>query len=179
MKNSSNDERLSKSSRFKSPAFIKKVGGKSLSGQAVLELLQAVLDRGVPFRFYAKGQSMDPFIRNGDIITISPFSGAIPRIGDIVAFVHPESGKLIVHRVIRKMDESFLTRGDGLQHSDGTIPMTNIIGFVAKVERNGRKVVFGLGLERLLIAFLSRKQFIVPIWEVVRKFIRPDSGNKR
>ena len=180
VKNSSSDKRLSKSRGFEHPTFTKKAGSMPLSGQALLELLQAVLDKGAQFRFCAKGHSMDPFIQDGDIITISLLSGVLPRLGDIMAFVHPEKRKLIVHRVIRKMDGSFLTCGDGMRHNDGVVPVENILGYVTKVERNGKEVLFCLGPERLLIAFLSRRKILVPLWSMVRKFLRPtpeDNGS--
>ena len=134
------DKRSLKSKAFEHPTFIRKAGGISLSGQAFLDLLQAVLDKRMQFRFRAKGHSMNPFIQDGDIITISPLSGDLPHIGDIVAFIHPEKGKLIVHRVIRKMDGSFLTRGDGLQWDDGNVPIENILGYVTRIERNKEEI---------------------------------------
>ena len=51
------------------PAVFSVKGGElSLSGQALLELTQTVLARGALFRFCAKGLSMYPFIKDGDLI---------------------------------------------------------------------------------------------------------------
>ncbi|MEA3438827.1 MAG: hypothetical protein U9R58_00935 [Chloroflexota bacterium] len=44
----------------------------ALSGEALRELMREVLSKGVPVRFRARGWSMEPFIRNGDLICVSP-----------------------------------------------------------------------------------------------------------
>ena len=134
----------------------------SLSGPALLELVREVLAKGVPFRFRAKGWSMSPFIRDGDVILIAPFSNTRPRLGDVVAVNHPETGRLVVHRVIGKNHQSCLIQGDNLSgENDGWVPMEKIMGRVTRVERNGKKVWLGLGLERYGIAFFSRIGLLV------------------
>ena len=52
---------------------------------ALVDLLQAVTERGIAFRVQAPGFSMYPFIRNMDTITISPLPAVGPRTGDVVA----------------------------------------------------------------------------------------------
>ena len=71
--------------------FILKGSDLPLSGRALVDLLSAVLNKGVPVRFQAKGFSMSPFIKNNDVVTISPWQGTRPGLGDIIAFVHPET----------------------------------------------------------------------------------------
>ena len=97
------------------PSLLRRKGDElSLSGPAFVELIRAVLDRGVPFRFKAKGLSMHPFIRHGDVITITPLSENLPRYGDVVAFVRPRTFALVVHRVVGKRDGAFLIKGDNV-----------------------------------------------------------------
>jgi signal peptidase I len=115
----------------------KKDGGISLSGNAVLALLSAVHEKGAGFRFRAPGISMYPTIRDGDIITLSPLNGIKPVTGDIVGFRHPDTGKLIVHRIIKISSDSFLAKGDNSRDTDGVTPILNILGVVTSVERNG------------------------------------------
>jgi hypothetical protein len=83
-------------------SYIQYGGEGTISNRALSELLQAVLDKGMPFRFRAPGFSMSPFIRDGDVITISRLSGDSPGQGTVVAFSQPKTGKLIVHRVVVK-----------------------------------------------------------------------------
>jgi signal peptidase I len=108
----------------------------SLSGTAVAALLSAVHEKGADFRFKASGWSMFPIIRHGDFITLSPPEDIKPVCGDVLAFCHPESGKLIIHRVIEVSQESFLAKGDNSLDPDGLIPNANVLGVVTRVERN-------------------------------------------
>lgn len=145
-----------------SPALFVRGGEElPLSGPALLELLRAVLDKGKPFRFRANGSSMSPFIHNGDIITVSPLAGILPRPGDIVAFIHPLNNKLIVHRVVSRNSITWLVQGDNAPEPDGLFPTANLLGRVTRIERRGRRIFFGLGLERFLIAWLARHGWLL------------------
>jgi len=165
-------------SRKPEPASFAIDGGElSLPEPALIELLRAVLGRGRAFRFRAAGSSMCPFIRNGDVIVVAPFpSGALPRLGQIVAFVQPSTRNLVVHRVIAKRGRSFLLKGDNMSLADGLIPAANVLGYVASVERDGQGTWISLESERLLIAFLSRTMplfsFLAPVWRRVQRFGR-------
>lgn len=146
-----------KSQGVKPELFIKKGGELSLPGPAFVKLVRAVLDKGALFRFRAKGFSMSPFIEDGDVLTLTSLAGTSPRCGDVVAFRRPQTGKLIIHRVVEKRGTSYLIRGDNSPEGDGLVPKANILGYVTKVERDGKKVFLGLGPERFLIAFLIRR----------------------
>ncbi len=133
------------------PACSKERAELTLSGRALIELASAVLGRGVPIRFRAKGSSMVPFIRDGDIVTISPL-GALPRhVGDVVAFAHPRTGNLVVHRILAERAEGWLIRGDDCGAPDGMISRTSLLGRVTAVERNGKAVRYMPSPERYLI----------------------------
>lgn len=132
-----------------------------------VELLKAVLEQGKPFRFRAPGFSMYPCIRNNDIITVAPLPGNRPCPGDIVAFIHPDTGKLTVHRVVKKEENAYLVRGDNSVKPDGIVPRANILGFVTRVERHGRDVRAGLGFERRLIAILSSNGLLLDTFRAI------------
>ena len=132
----------------------------SLSGEAMTGLLQAVLDRRVPFKFKARGFSMSPFIRNGDVVTISPLLDYSIGFGKSAAFIHPQTGKLVIHRIVGQNGSRYLIKGDRSTEADGLIPRKNILGAVTRVERGDRKVRIGMGLERYIIVFLSRTRIL-------------------
>jgi hypothetical protein len=110
----------------------------SLPGTALLELLRAVHEKGAAFRFKAAGLSMTPAICNNDVITISALQDISPFVGEVVAFRHPRTGRLLVHRVVRKKKGTFFIRGDRLRCTDSHIPGENILGVVTAVERQDR-----------------------------------------
>jgi hypothetical protein len=91
----------------------------------------------------------------------------------VAAFCHPETLKLVVHRVLARLDGGYLLRGDNSPTSDGVIPSEAVLGLVTRVERHGRKVHFGGGLARLLIAFLSRRNLLQPVIFGARQALRP------
>jgi len=151
-------------------------GELSLSSPALIELMRGVLDKEVPFRFQAKGFSMSPFIKNGDVITVETLPDGAPRLGHIVAFRHPGSGRLVVHRVVGRKGGAYLIKGDAAPEGDGLVPADNILALVTKVEREGQPVRLGIGPARLLIAFLTRSglflRLVIPAWLLVRPITR-------
>jgi signal peptidase I len=150
--------------------FVRKGEEFPLSGAALTGLLKAVLAKGASLRFRAKGFSMSPFIKDGDVITVSPLQNTLLRIGDIVAFIHPETGKLIVHRLVKRIDNSYFITGDNILQRDDLIPKKNILGRVTKLERANKRIFLGLGPERHLIALSSRKK-LLSLMLSLRRFI--------
>lgn len=135
----------------------------TISGSELDLLLCDVIARGKSFRFRAWGFSMSPFIRNGDVITISPKTFRRLLIGDIAAIRHPQSRKIVVHRIIRREVNAYLVQGDNSFEPDGLVPEAGVIGIVTKIERGDRRVVLSLGPERRLIAFLIKMGWLQPI----------------
>jgi signal peptidase I len=136
----------------------------SISGSDLAALMEAVLAKDGTFRFTASGSSMAPFIQTGDMVTISPLRKGRVGLGTVVAFKHPVGGHLVIHRVVGVAHGTFLIKGDNTPHrSDGWIPSGCLIGRVLEITRDGRRVWLGLGVERYLIAFFSRWQWLIPL----------------
>jgi hypothetical protein len=149
----------------------------SLGSRPFKELLIEVLHKGAAFRFRAKGFSMSPFIKDTDVITVAPLSGDKPHFGDVVAFINPRTEELVIHRVIGKRDNlHFFIRGDNLPTHRHLVTISQILGRVERVERDGRAVALGLGPEKVLIALLSRRRLLLPVllplWRIIRPFLR-------
>ena len=114
--------------RVKPRLIIKKRSEWPLSGEAISELMKAVLEKGRSFRFRAKGISMFPFLREGDQVTFVSVRGRKVQIGDIVSFIHPESKKFTVHRIIKRVGNQLLIKGDNNPGPDGLIPEGRYFG---------------------------------------------------
>ncbi len=147
-------------------------GELGLSGPALALLMQAVLERGVPFRFRAGGTSMSPFIRDGDVLTIAPARLADTGPGDVVAFTRPGREALVVHRLLKRSEDQFSTRGDNAGEDDGVFEAARLLGQVVRVERGGRRVAIGMGLERHAIALLALKNALRPALLTLAKLKR-------
>ena len=147
-----------------------------LSGPALVQLLRAVLGKGVPVRFRAKGFSMSPFIKNEDVVTLSPLKDASPSVGDVIALVPQGTDKLCVHRVVGKKGDLWVTKGDNSSEADESVPIESILGFATRVERDGKEVFLGLGPERFLIAFLGGRglllPLLLPVWKLLRVIVK-------
>jgi ribosomal protein S18 acetylase RimI-like enzyme len=152
-------------------SFVTEIEGASISGALLRELARTRLAHGKPFRFTAHGYSMLPFIQDGDMVTLAPFAGA-PQVGEVVALIHPEHHRLIVHRLVQETPGGFVLQGDNIAQPDGAFAATHLLGRVVRVERNGRAVSGGLGAGRAAIAFLSRQRILAALkaaWYLPRR----------
>ncbi len=143
-------------------------GAYALSGGGLLELMSATLARDTRFRFTARGFSMDPFVRDGDVLTIAPLRRR-PGLGRVVAVRDPATGRLVVHRVVAHVSGGVLVRGDGAGQADGVAGPGDVLGLVVAVERRGRHVRLGCGPERLPLSALSRAGLLVPVVAAARR----------
>ena len=103
-------------------------------------LADEVLSKGDNLRFRARGISMQPFIRDGDILEIQPNAGVQFRTTDIVLCKSPK-GHLVAHRVIGTEIENgrgvLIIQGDALGQPDGNIDPGEVLGRVVAVIRDG------------------------------------------
>lgn len=147
---------------YQSARYAAFAGVQALSAEALADLLPAVLARGVPFRFEARGVSMTPFIRDADVVTVTRPAGR-PRLGEVVAVPEPGGGGIVVHRVVARHHGACTVRADNCDRADGDVPYPDILGVVTCVERRTRRIRLGLGPERVAIALLSRSALLKPL----------------
>jgi len=127
-----------------------------LSGSGMAGLIAAALEKGKHFKFMVTGFSMSPFIKNGDVAVISPFKHRHMGVGDVVACLDKNSQKLMVHRVIGKKNTMVYLKGDNTLTEDLPVHKDQVLGYVSKLERNGKNITFSLGPGKRMIALLSR-----------------------
>ncbi|NIN64701.1 MAG: hypothetical protein GTO63_08375 [Anaerolineae bacterium] len=139
------------------------------SRDELAELMRAVIGKGRLFRFQAKGTSMSPFIKDGDVLSLSAIPAHGPRVGNVVAALLEPDGRLVVHRIAAGSANRLTIVGDNSPDQDGYADETAILAKVVRIERNGRRVALGLGPERRLIAFLSRRGWLYPLLNWVRR----------
>jgi signal peptidase I len=137
-----------------------------LGGQDFAALAGEILGRGEALRFRAKGASMRPFIRDGDLVEVRPIGATSVRRGDVVLF-RAEGGRALAHRVVRVVGddrrEALVTKGDSITWCDGPISREQVLGRVVAVERDGRRIGLGGGLQRIVgLLWMG-------LWPVVRR----------
>ncbi len=87
---------------------------------------------------------MFPFIKDGDILTISPYKGLNPEIGDIAAFFNSITNKLTIHRIIGIADKKYMAKGDCCFRNDGYQMKHHLIGTVTDIKGSSNKAIFSI-----------------------------------
>jgi signal peptidase I len=116
---------------------------RKLSGTEFSGLVAEILGAGDRVRFQAKGESMRPFLLDGDLLEVVP--AAVEEIvrGDVV-LIRRNIGGLIAHRVVnrKKLDgiPTFLIKGDNCFQPDGWFGPENILGRAEFLERGEQRI---------------------------------------
>ena len=128
------------------------------SGHEFTDLSKDILLKGGSVRFRAKGASMYPLIRDGEVILIEPADISRVRYADML-FCHDRDGKPVVHRVIKRCKKdgkiSIVTKGDHSSSSDGCIFPEEIIGRVSAIEKADNVIRVDKGVWRLANVFYA------------------------
>jgi hypothetical protein len=122
-------------------------------------LAQELFARGNCVRFKASGNSMHPFVRDGDVLLVEPASAEKLRVGDI-AFCRRPWGSYVVHRVVNRAGTTLVTRGDNLSYCDEPVPGEQVLGRVVQIESRRRLVLSGWPGRELacLLGLLARSR---------------------
>ncbi len=126
-------------------------------------LAAEILESGHSLRFRARGASMRPFLRDGDLLHVQPVSLPAIRRGDVV--LCRAGDHLVAHRVINIRREHgqfiLIVQGDALAYPDGRIFPDQVLGRVVTVERDGRPIRMDTLLQRHLgLAWMTLAPFI-------------------
>lgn len=122
-----------------------------------------LLEAGLQIRFQARGASMSPAIRDGEVVHVKAASASSLRTRDIVLV--KDAHGLRLHRLIRVdfKNDAFVTRGDCGQQDDPMVRSDQILGVaVAKEVRVGGGVVTARfsGWCGPLLRWVARGQFL-------------------
>lgn len=127
---------------------------RTVTGLAAQRVVLELLRTGRAVRFTATGHSMSPTIRSGDCLGVEPLRGRA-ALGSVLAC--ESGGRLLVHRLVGWEGDRAVSRGDASPTTDVPVAEGSVLGIVSRIERGGRPVRLGLGRERLVIAWLSRR----------------------
>lgn len=119
-----------------------------------------------------EGSSMAPFLKTSDILYLSCYKGDNMKCGDVIAFRPPDSGDIIIHRIISIANRGIRTRGDNSNHVDNwNLNADHIIGRVVQTKRGNRLRTVHGGLQGYSCALLVR--FIRSTGSMIFYFLRP------
>ncbi|PYX68111.1 MAG: hypothetical protein DMG78_26085, partial [Acidobacteria bacterium] len=106
------------------------------------EVVRPLLEQGLNVRFQARGASMSPAIRDGEVVEVTPVMVTKLRKDDIVLAKSHAGFRL--HRIVAAdpSKDVFITRGDCGQQDDPALKAEQILGLArAKEVRVGRNIV--------------------------------------
>jgi signal peptidase len=91
------------------------------------------------------GPSMNPTLKTGDRLHITPYDGQTIQRGDVVVFIPPAGDSKIIHRVVVIDSRGIRTRGDNCTDVDPWIlNPEQILGRVVRARRRNKRLrVFG------------------------------------
>ena len=126
-------------------------GVLACDGQDFESLSSQILGSGRRLRFQARGSSMYPFVKDGDVLLIEPVDPSQTQIGD-AAFYRDEQGRIVVHRVVgtrEKDGERTLTiRGDAVRGGASQVLASQVLGRVIAIERGVEEIRLDGGFRR-------------------------------
>jgi SynChlorMet cassette protein ScmC len=77
------------------------------------------------------GTSMNPILREPELLEVAPYKEQAPAIGDIICFFDHEQDVQVIHRIIGVTPGGFRTQGDNTQVMDNfPVPQEDIAGKV-------------------------------------------------
>ena len=97
-------------------------------GREWLPLLREALAQGERFCWRLRGTSMRPTLPPGCRIEIGPLPAAA-RVGDVIVFAC--DGELVAHRLVRRVQDAWITQGDGRIGPDQPLGPSQVLGVVA------------------------------------------------
>lgn len=116
---------------------------------AFAQLATTLLRGGHALRFRAAGRSMQPTIRDGDMLTAIPVAARACRRGDVLLCL-ASGGGVVAHRLLRRRRSRgevrlLGLRGDAACGAIDWIPPESVLGRIAHGERgNARRRLDGL-----------------------------------
>jgi signal peptidase I len=97
------------------------------------------LREGARVRFTATGNSMRPFLHDGDIVELVPLDRSGPDVGQIVLVSRDESS-YVLHRVVRILGDRIFLAGDAHGYWKEPFSRESLLGRVVALQR-GQRVI--------------------------------------
>ncbi len=128
-------------------------------------LIQEALEQGKEAKFNVYGHSMEPFIYNGENVTL--VKDKEYKKNDIILY-RRTNGQFVLHRIYKVKKDGFVLLGDHQTFKEYPIYEKQIIGKVISYERKG-KVKYLKGFKYHLFLLFWRRLILR---KVILKFMR-------
>ncbi len=103
-----------------------------------LPLMEASFEAGAPFRFFPRGTSMLPMLRQGvDQVSIVSVESRRPQVGEVLLY-RRSTGAFVLHRAVGKDGGGFICCGDNQTFLERGVQESAVIGVLEGYFRDGR-----------------------------------------
>jgi signal peptidase I len=123
--------------------------------EACCDLVADVARASGRVQLEVNGFSMVPALWPGDLLTVRNCCPYELAPNSLIVFQQDQ--QLIVHRLIRRVGDQIVTRGDARRRLDKPVEAGQIVGRVESVMRNGRPVDFRNSLRQQLVSVCLRR----------------------
>lgn len=142
---------------------------KKVKSAEMFPIIEEILAQGGTSWITVTGSSMYPFLREDmDSVELSKSSLDTIKRGDIV-LIKRTTGEYILHRVLRKENNTFYMIGDAQQWIEGPLEPYQLIAVVSSIKRCRHIIKNDNKLMNIAIEFWLR---IIPVRHIFIKFFR-------
>ncbi|MFD2598311.1 S24 family peptidase [Sphingobacterium corticis] len=113
-------------------------GIKTIPNELFFEHVMSLLEEGKAVKFALRGESMRPFLKQNDLITVKPIREVSLKKGHIV--LAQWNAKFVLHRIIRLEQKKIYLAGDGNLSQIEEVSENDVIAFLSEVTRDGRSI---------------------------------------
>lgn len=144
------------------------------SGQDLYDLMISVLNDNHNMKIQCRGNSMAPFIKDRNILTLNPAEKNHSfQIGNIVVIAIHDKKRILIHRIVAVTSDKYLVKGDNNSTSDGWFNKKDILGTVKKIKTNTGFEYSPKPWQNLIIALGSKNNIIKKSLLPTIKFFLP------
>jgi signal peptidase I len=112
------------------------------------------------------GGSMRPLLKqHRDIAVIARIKSPLKK-GDVILYEALDDKPLVLHRIVKVLDNGFVTRGDNCFYTE-TVSKENVVGILSHIYRNGRYINCEKNIGYKIYVFINRISY--PIRLLIRK----------
>jgi len=112
---------------------------KVFSNRGYFSHVESLLQNGEKVKIPIRGKSMLPFLKETDKIVLLPAYAGRLSLGDIL-LAREESGRVILHRLVKINKETLILAGDGNLVQQEIINSNQVIGVARWVIRGDKKI---------------------------------------
>lgn len=120
-----------------------------LPNQPFFQWTEQMLQEGQNVELTVKGQSMRPFLRDGEMVTIVPVSDDSNLKKGTIILAKTEKDTVMMHRIFRMEGNRILMKGDGNILQTEWVQRGDVLGIAENVCRQGRDVSLYTPFRRL------------------------------